>query len=373
MPQATVSLDNAPAANAAVLTIRNVRARAVVAPMKAPVRTASGTIPSAPLVLIDVETNEGIVGRAYIFAYTEAALKPLATFIEQFAPELHGKRIVPFERMREFERRFRLLGWQGLVGMAINGLDMAFWDALGRAASLPVVRLLGGEPLALPAYDSYGLVDPAADEARIAQAVSDGFRAIKIKLGGGDLQKDVATVRAVRGIIGESVALMVDYNQSLDPAEACRRIERLSEFDLAWVEEPVAADDLHGHARVRASSKLPIQTGENWWFPRNMANAIAAGASDLVMIDLMKIGGITGWIAAAGQAQAASLPLSSHLFVEASAHTLAAAPTAHWLEYLDLAGSILKAPLLPRGGTFTAAGPGLGIDWDEKAVTKFSA
>jgi len=373
MARTAISHDFAEAAGSPAITIRNIRARAVIAPLKAPVRTASGTIPSAPLVLIDVETEEGVTGHAYIFAYTPPALAPLVSFIHQFAPELSGKRVAPFERMRDFERRFRLLGWQGLVGMAINGLDMAFWDALGRAVNLPVVRLLGGEATALPAYDSYGMIDPSADEAKIVQAVADGFRGIKIKIGGAGLDKDVATVRAVRSMIGESTALMVDYNQSLDPAEACRRIERLAEYDLCWVEEPVEAGDLHGHARVRARSKIPIQTGENWWFPRDMANAIAVGACDLAMVDLMKIGGITGWMAAAGQAQAASMPLSSHLFAEASAHLLSVSPTAHWLEFLNLAGAILNEPLVPKDGSITAKGPGLGIDWDEKAVTKFSA
>jgi mandelate racemase len=174
-------------------------------------------------------------------------------------------------------------------------------------------------------------------------------------------------------MIGDSVALMVDYNQSLDPMEAIRRIDRLSEYDLHWVEEPVEADDLHGHAKVRARSKPPIQTGENWWFPRNMANAIVAGASDFAMLDVMKIGGVTGWMMAAGQAQAASLPVSSHLFVEASAHLLAVTPTAHWLEYLDIAGAVLERPLSAKNGMVQATGPGLGIDWDRKAVEKFSA
>jgi mandelate racemase len=111
---------------------------------------------------------------------------------------------------------------------------------------------------------------------------------------------------------------MIDYNQSLDPAEACRRVNRLGDFDLCWVEEPVKAEDLEGHARVRAAASVPIQAGENWWFPRDMA--IAAGASDYAMIDVMKIGGVTGWLSAMGQAEAASMPVSSHVFVEASAH-----------------------------------------------------
>ena len=102
---------------------------------------------------------------------------------------------MPAERQAALDRRFRLLGWQGLVGMAVAGLDMALWDALGQAAGWPVARLLGGEPKPLAAYDSYGVVDPAADEADIARLARAGFRAIKIKIGDADLGKDVATVR----------------------------------------------------------------------------------------------------------------------------------------------------------------------------------
>ena len=202
--------------------------------------------------------------------------------------------------------------------------------------------------------------------------MADGFRGIKIKLNGKTAEDDVRTVGEVRRIIGPDVALMVDYNQSLTVQEALKRVNRLADYDLAWVEEPVAADDIHGHERVRRASSVPVQTGENWWFPRGMANAIAAGASDLAMLDIMKIGGVTGWLHAMGQADAASLPLSSHLFMEASAHMLAVTPTAHWLEHLDFAGSLLADPVRPVRGEITPRGPGLGITWDEGAVTRFS-
>jgi mandelate racemase len=132
--------------------------------------------------------------------------------------------------------------------------------------------------------------------------VQSGFRAVKIKIGGGDLADDVKIVSETRRIIAPEVALMVDYNQSQTVTDAIERIRRLSEFDLVWVEEPVCADDLHGHRRVRAGVvPVPIQTGENWWFPRGMANSIAADASDLAMVDIMKIGGVTGWLNAMGK------------------------------------------------------------------------
>ena len=355
------------------LTIREINARAVLAPLKRPVRTAVGTIPSAPLVLIDVATEQGSSGRSYIFGYTPAALAPLVRLIYEIAPELKGKPVAPVERMREFDRRFRLVGWQGLIGMAVSGLDMAFWDAIARTLDQPVVSLLGGTPVPLAAYDSYGMVDPKDDEKSILHSVESSFRAIKIKLGEGDVEKDITTVRAVRAMIGPAVKLMVDYNQSLDTVEARRRISRLAEFDLYWVEEPVKAEDLEGHSRVRAAALVPVQTGENWWFPADMAKSIAAGASDYAMLDVMKIGGVTGWLRAMGQGQAASLPISSHIFVEASAHLLAITPTAHWLEYLDIAGAILAEPHRAVDGTVTAKGPGFGLEWDENAITHFAA
>lgn len=353
------------------IIVREIKVRAVNAPLRRPLRNAMGTIPSSPLVLIDVITEQGITGRAYLFAYTLAALAPLARLVEEIGREIKGKPVAPVERQHDFDRRFRLLGWQGLVGMAVSGLDMAFWDALGHAAGWPVAKLLGGEPRALPAYDSYGIFDARADERALRQSVESGFRAIKIKLGDGDVARDVATVKVVRELIGPDIALMVDYNQSLDPIEAGRRIAAIAPYDIHWVEEPVRADDLQGHARVRAASPVRVQTGENWWFPRGMADAIAAGASDYVMPDVMKIGGVTGWLRAAALAEAASLPMSSHVFIETSAHLLPVTPTAHWLEYLDLAGVVLAEPCPLADGRVTARGPGLGLAWDEKAVERF--
>jgi mandelate racemase len=352
-------------------TIRSLKARAVNVPLERPIRTAVGTIPAAPLVLLDILTEEGISGYAYVFGYTPVTLAPLARFVENIADTLKGKSVSPVERMREFDRMFRLLGRQGLVGMAQSGIEMALWDVLGRACGQPVVRLLGGEPSPIPAYDSFGVVDPKADRRTLERSLERGFRAIKIKIGDGSIDNDVDTVAAVRDIVGDQTALMVDYNQSLTVTEALRRIDRLAQYDLHWVEEPVAAEDIHGHAEVRAASPVPIQTGENWWFPQDMAKAIAAEASDYAMPDLMKIGGITGWLRAMGQAEAASIPVSSHLFIEASAHVLAVTPTTHWLEYLDIAGAVLTEPVPVDNGCVVPRGPGLGIEWKEEAVARF--
>jgi len=255
----------------------------------------------------------------------------------------------------------------------MSGIDMALWDILARSQDLPVARLLGGIERPIPAYDSFGIIDVIADRGELERSMQRGFRGIKIKIGGGTLEADVARVKAVRDVIGAEIALMVDYNQSLDPAEACRRIARLQAFDLLWVEEPVLAEDLAGHCHVRAATGVRIQTGENWTFPGEMEKAIRAGASDYAMPDLQKIGGITGWVKAAALAEAANLPVSSHAFVEASAHVLAVTPTAHWLEFLDKAAPILQEPaVVAPDGTVIARGPGLGLAWDEAAVARYA-
>jgi mandelate racemase len=156
-------------------------------------------------------------------------------------------------------------------------------------------------------------------------------------------------VKAIRDSVGEDVVLMSDYNQSLSVAEAGRRAAALKGEGLYWIEVPTRADDYSGHARIRRDSKTLIQIGENWWGPHDAAKSIEAGASDYAMPDTMKIGGVTGWLRTAALAEAAGIPLSSHLFSEISAHLLAVSPTRHWLEYVDWANPI---------GTFEGIGVG---------------
>src|SRR5215468_900409 len=212
--------------------ITGVRARAVVTPLPRPVKNAFGVIDVGPLVLIDVTTDQGITGRSYLFAYSKVTLKPFVHLFEEIGRDLIGKPVVPYDLMAAMDAKFRLLGWQGLVGMAVAGLDMAFWDILGQAAGKPVVELLGGSPKPIRCYDSYGVVDPAADERALRHSLELGFRGIKIKGGDGDAANDERVVKGVRALLGPDIALMIDFNQSLDPAEATRRIARLAPYDL---------------------------------------------------------------------------------------------------------------------------------------------
>ncbi len=356
------------------IKITRIKARPVVVPLPRPITTAVGTIPSAPLVLVDLHTDKGVTGSAYIFTYTTLALASTARLTADVGEALVGRKLAPLAIYSELGHRFRLLGRQGLAGMVISGIDMAAWDALARFHDTSVAALLGAEDIALKCYDSFGIIDPDRDRDALENSLRRGFEAYKIKVGGGPVERDLAAIDFVRDVIGPKRRLMIDYNQSLSAPEARRRIAILAEkHRLDWVEEPVGAEDFAGHRTVRVHSSVPIQSGENWWMPDDAARAMAAGISDHAMLDIMKIGGITGWMQAASVALAHSLPVSSHIFMEASAHALAATPNRHLLEHLDKASPILVDPVAVEGGTMAPKGPGLGMRWNERAVERYAA
>jgi mandelate racemase len=354
------------------LKIRSLRATPVNVPLARPHPTASGIVESAPFVLVDLETDQGLTGRSYLFCYTSIALKSVADLIEAVQPLIQGDEVAPLALSEKLQGRFRLLGSKGLTGMVMAGIDMAVWDLLAKSAGLSLTRLLGGEERATRAYHSLGMGGPAGAAQEAAESRDLGFLCVKFKVGYLRVEEDLAIIRAARKEAGEDLQVMVDYNQSLSVAEAVRRIHFLEEEGLVWVEEPTRADDFAGHARIAAECRTPIQIGENLWGPHELAKCLSVGASDFVMLDIMRIGGITGWLRAIGQIEAAGLPASSHLFPEISAQLLACSPQAHWLEYEDWAAPILQQPLEVKDGfALPQKEVGCGIDWDESAVQRY--
>jgi mandelate racemase len=353
-------------------TVAELRVRAVRVPMPEPHQTASGTVSESPLVLTDVVFTDGTVGHSVVFTYTPAALKPTADLVRNLEPLITGERLAPIAVEQKLTRRFRLLGTQGLVGMAIAAIDMAMWDALARSLGMSLARLLGGDPRPIPAYGAVGY-DGVDGSARVAETwARRGFRGVKAKIGYPTVQEDVAVIRAMRRAVGAETAIMVDYNQSLAPAEAIARLHVLDDEELTWVEEPTLAHDYAGHARVACAARTPIQCGENWWGALDFQHALDAQASDYVMPDVMKIGGVTGWMRAAALAQPLGLPVSNHLWPEVSAQLLSATPTAHWLEYADWWNPVLREPLRITDGHADIAGVvASGIEWNEAAIERY--
>ncbi len=355
------------------ITIKSLRVRAVRLPMTTPHRTASGVIIESPLILTDIETSDGVVGRSMIFTYTVIALKPVAEFISNLEDSLVGEALAPLDIAQKLQKQFRLLGTQGLVGMALAAIDMAVWDALARTQNLSLVEMLGGEKKPIPAYGAIGY-DGAKGCAEVAEYwAKQGFTGIKAKIGYPTISEDVEVIRAMRKAAGNDVAIMVDYNQSLNTAEAIERLKVLEDEDLTWVEEPTLAHDYKGHAQISDEINTPIQCGENWWGPLDMQHAIEANASDYMMPDVMKIGGVTGWLQAADMAANKNIPISNHLWPEISARLLCCTPTAHWLEYSDWWNPVVANPLQIKDGmAMVDDSIGSGIEWNENIVEKYT-
>jgi mandelate racemase len=353
-------------------TISAVKVRAVRVPMAEPHRTAGGVITESPLVLTDVVTDCGVTGHSMVFTYTPAALLPTAELVRNLEPLVQGKVLAPAEIEQDLDRRFRLLGAQGLVGIALAAIDMALWDALARVHESPLLRLLGGQEKPVRAYGAVGY-DGASECARVAESwATRGFTGIKAKIGYPTVEEDVAVIQAMREATGPEMGIMVDYNQSLTPTDAITRLRILDDEGLVWVEEPTLAHDYAGHARIADAINTPVQCGENWWGTLDMQHAIAAGASDLLMPDVMKIGGVTGWQRAAALAQVHGLRVSSHLWPEISAQLLCCTPTAHWLEYADWWNPILEHPIrIDKGMALIDDAPGSGVSWNEAAVEQY--
>ena len=341
--------------------------------MKHVLGTSAAAVRAAPLLLIDLETEEGVTGCSYLFCYMRGAATAMAAMVAELERMVKGERTPPAELWPKLAKRFTLIGLQGIVRMAMAGFDVAWWDAHARAAGKPLVEFLGGKRKAIRAYNSCGLglmgTEALAREAD--ELLEGGFSGVKLRLGYPTLEEDIAAVKAVRPRLPKGVSLMVDYNQALSVDEALRRGRALDEHGLAWIEEPIRHDDYRGAARLARELATPIQIGENFSQPFALEEAIAAKACDLVMPDLERIGGVTGWLRAAGIARDAGMKMSSHLFPEVSSHLLAVTPTCDWLEYVDWAAPVLQQPVvIVDGNAQVPDRPGNGMEWDARAVER---
>jgi mandelate racemase len=358
------------------LTIRALTARPVLLTLERPVVARIATITEWPLILIDLLTEEGIVGRSYLEPYTPKTMRYLVPALHDLGDLLKGQPVAPADLYDTARRSLQFVGYEGVTAIAVSGLDMAAWDAVAKAADQPLCRLLGGSLGPVRAYNSNGLwlhaPSVVAEEAAVLRD-EGGFTGLKLRLGRERIADDLATLDAVRATVGDDMHLMVDFNQGLDLAEAMERCRRIDDLGLTWIEEPIVYDDLDGYRKLTADLKTPIQIGENFFGPRALHRALQMGACDFVMPDFMRIGGVTGWMRAAAIAGAAGIPMSTHLYPEVAAHVMRVTDTAHWLEWQSWADPILRQPFAVRDGQLHIPDrPGVGIEWNEDAVAAYA-
>jgi mandelate racemase len=210
--------------------------------------------------LVDLETDEGVTGRTYLFCYTTSGARAVAGHLSEAIDLAKGVPTTPLDLAKLLQRRFALLGVTGTVRMALSAFDMTLWDAIARAFGQPLSVLLGASPRPLPAYDSrgLGLMEPGDVAFEAEKLLEKGLKALKLRLGYSTLAEDLAALDAVRSRVGPEIEIMVDYNQALTPAEALKRGYALDHHDISWIEEPIAHEDYQSLARLAAELQTPV-------------------------------------------------------------------------------------------------------------------
>ncbi|MCH9806631.1 MAG: mandelate racemase [Alphaproteobacteria bacterium] len=354
------------------LTLHSIEARPVVLKLERPIVARIATITDWPLILIDLKTEEGITGRSYLEPYVVKSMRYLVPALQDMSDLLKGQQVAPAQLYESARKSLHFVGYEGLAMIAVSGVDMAAWDAVAKAADMPLCVLLGGSVGPVKSYNSNGLwLNAPQAVAAEAEALRDegGFAGLKLRLGRDNPRDDLATIDAVRRAVGEDMALMADFNQGLDLAEALRRCHMLDDLGLAWLEEPIIYDNFDGYSQLARELKTPLQIGENFYGPRDLHKALNAKACDFVMPDFMRIGGVTGWLQAASIAGVAGVPISTHLYPEVGAHVMRVSETAHWLEWQNWADPILQRPYKIKESQLEIPDvPGVGLDWNEDVV-----
>jgi mandelate racemase len=360
------------------IEISGITIRQALPPLRRPLATRVGYFEYAPFLLIDLHTRGGGTGHLLGFTFTQLGGRLVKDVLEHLAALTRGSTIA-FQSIAanhdSWQKSLSLLGHEGIAQMALSMFDMVVHDALAREAGVPLYRLLGGKSASMPAYNSTGLglmpADAAGGQAAELMAENGGYRHIKMRLGRDTVAEDVAAVAAVREAVGPDAIVSCDFNQGLPSATALQTCKAIDGLGLAWIEEPIVYDDFETCQRLTRKLATPIQLGENFWGWRTAKHAIDTHACDYVMPDILRIGGVTGWMRMAALCEVSSVPFSSHLSPEFSAHTLAATPTCHWLEYMDWGQDLLRDPLVPdRGYARPCETPGAGLEWNEAEVEK---
>ena len=332
-----------------------------------------------PVVSLRLRTDNGIEGIAVTF-YGGKMTGSLRLAVDELAALTVGEDPL---RIEHIVAKLRAgtgdsCGPGGIFTLALSAIDIALWDIKGKAAEQPLWRLLGGHRDRVPTYASgslrRGLTDDQAQQAAHT-LVGKGFTQMKTQMalpGNPTPADEVRRVRAVREAIGPDITLMCDINQRWRPEQAIDIGSRVEDVGLFWLEDVTTADDYAGLARVTAALNTPIAGGEYLWGIAPFRHMIEARSVDVVMVDIVRVGGVTQWMKVAGMAEAFNLPIVSHVMPEILAHVVAACPNGLTVEYMPWMLALYEeTPRVDNGEIVMSDRPGLGLKFDEKAIAAF--
>ncbi len=360
------------------LTIVAVHRTLVHVPFGSPIVWGSGVRAGAVRLIIEIETAGGIRGWGETICFLDAIPAVLDRIV---IPLAIGKTVDQAESLYRHVLGAGYYHHKRAAVMALCGVEMAMWDALGKYAGLPLYRLWGGayrSPIDLAAY--LFINDPAkvGDVAR--EFAARGYRSFKLKIGA-DLVSDITLTRAVRDAIGPAVPLRVDVNGAWTPGTARRQLEKLRDFDLNYVEQPLEHDDLAGHVALRAAQPVPIALDESAYTLNDVGNIVRAGAADVILVDPHEAGGLWACLKAAAVAESVGLPVTLHsggeLGLSQAAYLHLAATIPNMTLAIDteldyLSDDITTTRFAQRDGCLPVpTGPGLGVEVDRAQLERY--
>lgn len=361
---------SAPSAEPVLVKIEVLTTRIVRLPLARPIVTATVTIADTWFLLVQLRTDEGLVGDAFIWSYNPHISRSLQAMTGELSRHALGKD--PRHCARIWEQMWRgtvQWGHAGITVMSMAAIDSAVWDLAAKCAGQSLGQTLGLRVTRVPGYASHGLWignDLEALQEEAADYVRMGFRAMKMRAGRARVADDVAAVRAVREAIGPDVGLMVDFGSAPSRERAGRMARAMEPFDLIWIEDPIVDEHPDEHAELARELRTPVCFGEKVYTPQGFLRLVEARCCDHLMADLQRAGGVTAWQRIAALADAARLPLSSHILPELNVHLVASAPTGCWLEYLPWAETLFQDRLeLVDGEFLVPERPGFGLRYDE--------
>lgn len=333
---------------------------------------------SALFVTLKIHTDDGVEGIGYAGFTSALMMKALRETLDALAGQAIGYDPMMIEAIGA---RLLALGGggspSGLVTRAVSAIDVALWDIRGKTLGQPVYRLLGGFADRVPAYAS-GHLWRTYDLDMLAKTgpeiVESGFRAMKFRMGGEDSDaKEIERMRVMREAIGDDIDLMVDINQGWDINTTLRIGRQMADYNLYWLEDPTHYQDYAGYARIADALDTPIATGEYHYGTVPFRHMVENRSLDIVMVDLLRVGGLTGFMKVAHMAEIYNLPVVSHLATEVLAHAIAAAPNGIYVEHMPWTFDLFTTePVIEDGMIVMPQSPGLGVQFDEEKLARYA-
>lgn len=325
--------------------------------------------------ILRITDADGVVGTGYSYTIGTGGPAIMSLLQHTLAPAVIGREASEIERIwRDLLFLTHATSVGAITSLALAAIDTALWDLKCRRANEPLHRMAGGAQSRVPLYTTEGgwlHIDTAelVEDALRAQAA--GFGGSKIKIGRPHVSEDVARLTAVRDAVGPAFEIMTDANQRFTVDEAIRRARCLTPLDIAWLEEPLPADDLSGHQRLSESTSLPVAVGESLYSPQHFREYLQRGACSIVQVDVARIGGITPWLKVAHLGETFNVPVCPHFLMELHVSLCAAVPNARWVEYIPQIDSLTTEPMrIEDGHAIPSDAPGLGIAWDFDAINR---